>query len=126
MTSIPFKIPVGLEAQGIIRFEPPTVILEIVMWEWRTLSKRMKEYVIPLQELTDIRLKDSLFRLQLELQLRSIKGYGEIPAATPGIIRLHFPFRHRTEVRELASAMSLRLSEYRLDQWEQEIQRTDE
>ncbi len=126
MTSIPFKIPVGLEAQGIIRFEPPTIILEIVMWEWRTLSKRMKEYLIPLQELTAIRLKDSLFQLRLELQLRSIRGYGEIPATTPGIIRLHFPLRHREEVRELASALTMRLSEIRLDQWEKEIHGTDE
>jgi hypothetical protein len=126
MTSIPFKIPVGLEAQGIVRFEPPTVILEVVMWEWRSLSKRMKEYLIPIQELTAVRLKDTFFQLRLELQLRSIRGFGDIPTTTPGTIRLHFPLRHREEVRELASSLSMRLSEYRLDQWEQEIHGTDE
>lgn len=126
MTSIPFKIPVGLEAQGLIRFEPPDIVLEVVTWEWRTLSKRMREYFIPLQELASIRLKDNMFQLRLELQLRSIKGYGSIPTATPGIIRLHFPLRHREEVRDLVSRLSMRLSELHLEQWEQEMQDPDE
>lgn len=115
MDTLPFYIPVGLGHKGIVRLEKPFLAFEILEWSWRSFSRKIREVRIPLDEIVDAKFKPGILDAHLDLRIRSINAMTEIPYRTPGVIELRFSREHRDAARQLASSLSLVLSERQLE-----------
>lgn len=126
MESIPFKIPVGIEPTGIVRFEPPYLVIEFGKWSWKSFSRLIKEVQIPTAEIVNVRLNSRFLETSIDIQMRSMKVMEDIPYSRPGLLQLQFTRRDRESARRLASALSLEMSERKLEQLEREMKRMNE
>ncbi len=126
MDTIPFKIPIGFEYNGLIRFEQPFVVLEFGKWSWRKMSKQIKQVSIPISEVASVEFNTRVLETRLDLQLRSMKTAEEIPSSKPGLVQLQFAKQYRESARELAAQLSAAVAQQRLEQLEGELRRLEE
>lgn len=111
------SIPVALdqtEHKGMLRFEPPRLVLELMVWSWKAWSRQVLEVEIPTDELAAVRFKSGWWSACLELQVRTIRVVEKVPSQTPGLVRLRVSREFRDAARSLASELELTVSEVSL------------
>jgi hypothetical protein len=127
MQSIPFSIPNVYEGfaetEGLIRFEKDVLILEYQTKDSivGVLKSGLKEVRIPLSELDSINFEKKLFKTQLTVRARKMSTFADIPANKQGEATLRFIRKNRDAAEELASNLALRISEYKLQQLDHEM-----
>ncbi|MEM8487117.1 MAG: hypothetical protein AAF564_16305 [Bacteroidota bacterium] len=126
MDPIPFKIPVGVEYAGLIRFELPHLIVEFDKWSWTKFSKQVNEIKIPVGEITSAKFVKNIFQTRIELQFRSMKTATDIPSSSPGLVKLQFTRRHRKAAEELTTRIRTAIAEQRIKQLENEMRQLDD
>jgi len=126
MNSLPFKIQIGIGYYGLMRLEPPNVVIEFRSWSLRKMSRRIVEVRFPISEIDSVDFITPLLETRMEVQLKSMKAAGDIPCQIPGLIRLEFAQRYRDSARALSSRLNAAISEQYLEQLESEMDSIEE
>lgn len=120
MQPIPFRITNidhGIrEADGLLRLEDEKLVLEYqlkdsIMGVFKSDVEIMR---IPIEKLSDASLKKRLFTTKLMLQASSMTFFDEVPGSNHGRLELKIKRRDRKAAENLASRITLLLSEARL------------
>ena len=128
--SVPFWIEVyeGLgKTEGLIRFKYPNLILEFSTRDdvIGFFKSDVKEVTLPLASVAEIELKSNAFRTKLVLRANTLKSLEGMPGSKQGMAELRVKRKHKDAAASLVSSVSLRLSELRLQQLDNELNRPD-
>ncbi|MBD2451308.1 hypothetical protein H6G76_30115 [Nostoc sp. FACHB-152] len=121
LITLPFVIPdiyAGFaEAQGIIRIEDNTLILEFVIRDSLVglLKSGVKEIRIPISEIVSVTLNKGWFKISLIIRTQKLSSLGNLPKQEAGQIKLSL-LREDGEIAEkLALFLRLKISEEKLN-----------
>ena len=126
LVSVPFSnfdLWNNLETSGLLKAARDGVVLEFEVVKytdslWPEVRSRSKptEVHIPLAELESVRLLEGWVQTVVEVKATSLKALCDVPGSKQGQIRLSIAEKDKPRAKELASTMTVRLSERELRQ----------
>jgi hypothetical protein len=126
MKSIPFSVPEvyeGLaETDGLARFDGTALWLEYQTKDAIVglLKSGVKQVALRPTDLESVALKHRMFRSYLTLRARSLAAVEQLPGTRGPEIKLRFKRQYRPELNDIASALSVAISEAMLARLEDE------
>lgn len=120
--TVPFSIPEinhGFqEASGLMKLTREGIELEFEIKDalLGVIKSGIKNVTIPYSKLESITYKKGWFSTKLILTGTSMRVFEDVPGTDVATCTINFKRKHRKEAQSLASHARLQLSEYKLDQ----------
>jgi len=123
---LPFKIEdlnYGLkEAVGLLRFDKSHVILELQEQDAFVgmMKSDVESFKISFSDIQDVTFDKGMFSSKVIIDGSHMKSLSEVPGNKQGSIELKIDRKDKKEAERVISALTLALSEYRLNQMDNE------
>jgi hypothetical protein len=96
------------EANGIAEVTDDALVLEFEVKDsiFGALKSKVREEIVPFDEITGVRLQRGMWNSKLTLQGRRLSTFSDVPMADGGEVTLMFQRENRTAVEHLAKELS--------------------
>ncbi len=118
MHSVPCTLSGLTDYKALMRFHPPSLVLEFSAWSWSGFGNQVAEVVLTLDEIGHVEYKSGWLGVRIDIQLKSLRSGDKklFRAGRPaGLVRLKASRKHADKALGLASSLALALSEHQLN-----------
>ena len=110
------------EAVGLLRFDKNHLILELQQQDAfvGALKSDVQNFKIPFSEIQEIKVDKGMFSTSVIIEGSHMASLSEVPGSKQGNVELKIDRKNKNEADRVISALNLALSEYRLNQMDED------